>query len=354
MNEMDEALKKRLDSILSGVKNREGAKNTLALLFPKAERALKSYLSSENANVKANILNRRISQKDFSANYFTLSPATNAWGITQFQNLFKEGPDKLFDELNRRLELAKSEDHSDIRRLFLELLDSLFSSKTLITKEWLDRILVESPAFLRERDRGRPSYIGVENEDRLRWLIVNALTRLSEGDRAELLKDAIAEADDLSVLSDVVRSIAGDLNPEGAKDRNEEAGLGVQTDAVRDILIEKVSHLAKMNDIWRQANPSHLLWFWWGANKTDEVKDFTNRTMDTAEGLRGLLKITVTTVISSAGNYDHVNKSWPKIVDISKLTTHAQRLLIKPGDDDLKQLAVKFLAAVERGRESPF
>src|ERR1700722_11344836 len=143
MNEMDEALKKRLDGVLSSAKSQEGAKNTLALLFPKAERALKSYLSSQNANVKANILNRRISQKDFAANYFTLSPATNAWGITQFQNLIKDGPDKLFEELNRRLEIAKSEDHSEIRRLFLELLDSLFSSQTSITKEWLNRILAE-------------------------------------------------------------------------------------------------------------------------------------------------------------------------------------------------------------------
>ena len=184
--------------------------------------------------------------------------------------------------------------------------------------------------------------------------MVNNLARLSESERATLLKNAINSASDLSILSDVVRSIAGDLNPEGAKDRRAIAGLGEEANEVRDLLIQRIRDLAETNRIWSQANPGHLLWFWWGADKASEVFKFTDQTMKTEEGLNGLLDASVSTVISSAGNYERVSQSWSKIVNISELTERALQSSNKPEGDEQKRLALRFLAATKKEQESPF
>lgn len=85
-----------------------------------------------------------------------------------------------------------------------------------------------------------------------------------------------------------------------------------------------------------------------------EVNKFTNRAMDSEAGLRGLLRVTVSVVRSTDGDYEHVNaSSWSKIVDLNKLAEHARTL--KSGADGADQrLAERFLNALDRGRKDPF
>jgi hypothetical protein len=353
MSEFDDRLKKQLESILHAANSEEGAKNALALLFPKAEKALNTYLPSDSGNIKINKLKRRLSQKDFASNYFTLTPTANAWGRDEFENLITEGPNAAFNHLNNKTNRLQLNEATDVQRVFIELLDSAFSSRVLITQEWLDKILAESSVLLRDKDNVKSSFFEMENEDRIRWLIINALSRLSENERAELLKNAIVTANDISVLSDVVRSIAGDLNPEGARDRNSKASLGEHTETVRQLLVDAVRDLAESNEIWDQANPAHILWFWWGANQGNEVLKFTNQTMKTERGLTGLLEAAVSTVVSSEGNYERVSPAWSKIVDLASLTDLAQQLSKGLDGEERKRLALRFLSAVERERKDP-
>jgi len=350
----DDQLKQRLEDALKMTRDKEGASNVLALLFPRAEKVLQTYVPSETDDAKINRLRRRLSQRDFAANYFTLSPTHNSWGRLEFENLLKNGPKVTFDTLKNRLQMASTKDRSSLLRVFLELLDSAFSSQLLITQGWLDSIIAESPTFLREKDPTAETFFAIDNGDRLRWLVIDSLSRLSEKDRAALLRNAISSAQDLTILSDVVRSVVGDVNPEGSKERREKAGLGDEANDIRDLLIERVRKLAESNEIWGQADAGRILWFWWGADKADEVLRFTDETMKTIRGLEGLFNAAINTVISSEGNYEHVNRSWSKIANIQALVERAQELLLSSDNEEQKQLANRFLAAVERGREGHF
>ena len=126
------------------------------------------------------------------------------------------------------------------------------------------------------------------------------------------------------------------------------------TESIRELLLARVKELARTNQIWSQSQPNSILWFWWGSDREMEVNKFTNRAMDSEAGLRGLLRVTVSVVRSTDGDYEHVNaSSWSKIVDLNKLAEHARTL--KSGADGADQrLAERFLNALDRGRKDPF
>jgi hypothetical protein len=83
--------------------------------------------------------------------------------------------------------------------------------------------------------------------------------------RSNLLLPAIQRAADISILCDLVRSLAGDRHPDGAQSERESAAFGDSTDIIRDELLARVRALAATNQIWIQAQPAHVIWFWWGA-----------------------------------------------------------------------------------------
>jgi hypothetical protein len=167
--------------------------------------------------------------------------------------------------------------------------------------------------------------------------------------RVELLKKAIETATDLTVLCDVVRGLIGDKNPEGARDRSERSGIGTDAGAIRTKLLYRVRALAFTSEIWSQARPSHLLWFWWGCELQGEVLDFTISAMETKAGLLGLLDAAIGMVTSSSeGTFERVNKDmWSKIVDIGRLTSKAEKLKMSSEERE-RDIAIRFLNAAAR------
>jgi hypothetical protein len=307
--------------------------------------------TDSNANERK--LKRRLSQKDFSESYFALTPQSSSWSKSEFESAIEKTPQEAFSVLHRKLSLASPADQSNLRRIFIELLDSEFSSRKILNHEWLHSIIEESPLFLIAKDEEEKFLFHVNNEDRLRWLIQNGLEKLPVDERASLLESTIRSASDLSILSDIVRGIAGDIQPEGAKPERDRFGLGDAIENIKAILLQKIRNLADANTLWNQARPGNLLWFWWGAGNENEVRAFTEKTMDTPVGLLGLLKNSVNLVRSTAGDYERVSPTWKNILDLDALSERAHAL-IKMGDEAEVQTAKRFIDALARGRTNHF
>lgn len=354
---MSDSEQKRFETLVNSgltlAKKNEAAKNILALLFPRIERVLNTYMPSDSdANQRK--LKRRLSQKDFAESYFALTPQSNSWSKSEFEFAIEKTPQEAFDVLHRKLSLASPEDQSDLRRIFIELLDSEFSSRKILNHEWLHSIIEESPLFLVAKDEEAKFLFHVSNEDRLRWLIQNGLEKLPAGERAPLLESTIRSASDFSILSDIIRGITGDIQPEGAKpETRDRFSLHNATESIKALLLQKVRNLADANILWHQARPENLLWFWWGSNNEDEVKAFTQKAMNTPVGLLSLLKISVNLVRSTSGDYERVSPTWEKIVDLKALSERAH-MLTKTGNEAEIQTANRFIDALARGRTDRF
>lgn len=345
----DAKLKATLDQLLAHANNATGAKNALAFLFPKLETILKTYIRSDESSASVRKLQRRISQSDFYPNYFRLNPSKDFLGKGEIE-LILNNPTSAFQYLAQRIQHASPRDQSRFRALFIEILDSAFSSDRKITEEWVSEIVRTSPDLIKEADRTNLSLFNYDNLDRLRWLLLNAFAQLEVSERSRILRASIASAHDLTLLCIVVRSMTGDTNPDGAKDQSDRAKLGSEGEDIRSQLLERVRNLADGPQFWMQARPDQLLWFWWGSNSGDEIKQFTNSSMRNDHGLRGLLTSTISMVYSTAGNYEQVSESWSEIVDLAALQQRASELLNSDLESD-KSIATRFLTALSRGRE---
>ena len=165
-----------------------------------------------------------------------------------------------------------------------------------------------------------------------------------------MIIDAIRSAQDNTVLCDLIRTVLRDLHPEGATDAPGTWSLGESdATAIWSELLHRVRDMARTGEIWNQANPRQILWFWWGSDLEFEVRNFTQEALATSAGTSGLLDIAVSTVRSSAGDYEHVNNSTGYIVNLDALSSRAQGLLrrkrAKVGD---KALATRFLEALQK------
>jgi len=112
---------------------------------------------------------------------------------------------------------------------------------------------------------------------------------------------------------------------------------------------------AKTSEIWDQAKPDRLLWFWFRPRtKQTKLRFFADKAMTSSVGLRKLLEITISKVRSTAGDYERVPKSWEKIVDLNALGKHAAELIEAANNDRDVRLARRFLDALEKGRSGSF
>src|SRR5262245_43385710 len=128
MNDRDQdRLKATLTHLLSEARNREGATNILAMLFPKAEKVLDTFVSQDTDEDTRKVM-RRLAERDFAASYFSLSPEGDSWGHSEFEDAVNGTPDQAFERLEQKVNAASAEERSEVRRIFLELLDSRFSS----------------------------------------------------------------------------------------------------------------------------------------------------------------------------------------------------------------------------------
>lgn len=348
----DDTLRSELDNLLKKADSREGAINALALLFPKAQRVLKTYVPSESEDPLERKRRQRISASEFTATYFSLDPRGAAWGRTELNAILNDpNPHNAILRATARIESALKKDRPRLRRLFLEALDGAFNAERPFTLDWFMAILAIAPTFIVASDENVRVLFQIDNLDRLRWAVRSGLDSISSDQRIEYFKYAIQNCDDISLLTTLMRDAAGDNRPDARENNEKKDYFGQQETVLRTSLMERIRLLSQNTEaFWNQASPKHILWFWWGSNFGSEVQEFTRRTMDTTVGLRGLLNATINTVRSSSGDYESVQKGWSSIVDLQELEKRAQQLLTGPDG----QLASRFLAALKRGRESSF
>lgn len=348
----DRAMKTLLKTALETAQNKEAAKNTLALLFPKMERIARTYAGIQS-NDSERRRNRRLSISDFSKNYFNLTPQSGSWGKSEFEIAIKSDPADAFEALQRRLAFATLDEQSDLRRIFLELLDAEFSSRKDLSKEWLLEFIKQSQTLIASKDEETKFLFSVDNADRLRWLILHGLERLSKDHAVDCLKSAIALADDITILCDLIRTILGDVRKEGSQTERSKLNLGDDALEIRSTLLDRVRKIAESNAMWDQIDPSVILWFWWGATTDDQVKEFTKHQMKSPLGLRKLLQVSVSRVRSTEKDYDRVSPTWEKLVDLRALSESAVQLT-QTGNDLDKEIAERFLDALKAGQERHF
>ena len=103
MEERDEAIRKEIEMAIKRAKNQKGAANILALLFPKVEKVLKTYVPDSMDN-QERIRARRISQKDFAQSYFGLDPQPLIWTRADIESIINANqPSALLAEAQRRI-----------------------------------------------------------------------------------------------------------------------------------------------------------------------------------------------------------------------------------------------------------
>jgi hypothetical protein len=339
----------RVEDVLKDVAEETAARRALALLFPKAEEALKTaiYAGSHNKSVRRK--KRRISEADFAQAYFGLDPQRATWGRSEIDRILNhDDPDAAFRTVEERIGSAPEADRPRLRRLFLEELRITFEVSRGITKDWLCALLNASPACIAAGD-ATVRFLHVEdNSDRLRMIVIRALEKHGTEDRAALIASVIPKISDLSVICAVFRSVASDRRPEGAvTGRISAASFGEKTDVLREQLLTHVRDVASTEDIWRQAIPRDILLFWWGSTLDDEVWKFTSAAMRNANGLLGLLEIPIHPVYSTEGNYETVSPTWSKILDLDALAACAREMLIDDLSDQDRGTAQRFLAAMQ-------
>lgn len=347
----DQSIAKELLLIALGTaKNKAAARAAISMLFPQS----KDILGAEHIDTgetSGATRSRKIRTAEHARLYFRLTPDTDVWSKTQIKELLQAEPNAAFDAFVSRLDASPVGEKPKIRRLFLELLEEALTNAEG-SERWLIAIADNATALLGTEDWKSAALFGNSNEDMIRIMLSQFLNSLAVDARVEVLGQAINEAKDISLLCEIMRSITGDNEPNGAEYRPE--GLGKETSRLREALLARVKQLAADGSLHLQAQPRDILWFWWGTGNGDEVRTYTRQLMTSVEGVSFLLNLPISTVISSAGNYEKVDrKSWNKIVDLPELEKLASNLS-SAGDGDEKAKADRFLQAVARDRNDPF
>lgn len=347
MADDDKQLRDSIERVLKASKNPDAARKALAFLFPKAEQILKTYVPAGTFDISERRKSRRLSVRDFAPSYFQLEPSPTTWGRGEIESLLNDPvPSHAFDTVEQKLEFVPASSRPALRRLFLEELERAFSGARPFTLEWLRAILDYSKSYILARDETARFLFTVDNAHRLWRILAKGFESVNLEARSSLIKQVIPTAPDITALCEFFRAVAGDKHPEGSKDgRIESAGFGDDTEAIRKALVDRIRQLATSGELWFQAEPAKLLWFWWGCDLAQEVRDFTNRAMNNPLQLPSLLLASITQVHSSEGNYEVVSHQYSFIMDLAKAKVMAEQLLNSNGPDDEMVIARRFLTA---------
>lgn len=346
----DQSIAKEYLSIaLEKAKNKDAARAAIAMLFPQS----KEFLGAEHIDTgetSGETQSRKIRTADHSRLYFRLTPSADVWSKAEIRELMQADPKTAFDAFVSRLDASPVGEKPKIRRLFLELLEEALKNAE-DRQRWLIAITDNATALLGKESWKSAALFGNSNEDLIRIMLSQFLNSLPVDARVEVLEQAINEAQDISLLCEIMRSVTGDNEPSGTEYRPE--GLGKETSRLRKALLARVQQLAADGSLHLQAQPRDVLWYWWGTGNGEEVRTYTSQLMTSDAGVSFLLDLPISTVFSSAGNYQKVDrKSWSKIVDLSELEKLASTLS-SSGDGDEKGKADRFLQAMSRDRDSP-
>jgi hypothetical protein len=350
MADGDNELREKVEELLKGASSQEGARNILALLFPKIDQALAAHMhqSVDDSEFRRE---RRLAVRDSAPAYFRLDPQPATWGRTELASIVDSGSQDALTSARDKIDLAPEGDRPRLRRLFLESLDGAFGPSRPFTTNWLLVLVNESPYFLKPKDDATIDLWLVDNLQRLERIVMKALRDREPNERFEIFMTVIPLALDLSLLCDFVRSRLSDLNPKGATRESDIKYFGSRGEELRLLLLSRVRQLVNEGLFWSQAEPSRILWFWWGSNFEEEVRAFTDAAQQTPDGLRSLLKVPISRVRSSAGDYDRVGREWSMIIDLNALADRARRLLESNASEEDRSAAQHFLVALKKGNE---
>ncbi|MCD1264574.1 hypothetical protein B5M44_10595 [Shinella sumterensis] len=336
--------KKQLLALLKDAKNEDAARAALSIMFPQAKGLLGTeMLDTLQRHNERN--SRRIEKADFAKNYFRLTPDTALSSTAEFEADIFSDPADVFRDYELRLMAAAEKDRPPIRRSLIELVGEALRDSNTDREAWFVALMDYAHILLSNEGWQAAALFDSSMEDSIRAMVTQALTDLSEDERVSLMKSAIDKASDISLLSELMRHLAGDVTSEGAPEKSH--ALGVATSDLRKRLLDRVRSLAAEGTLLDQAQPRDILWFWWGTGNGEEVLTFTKQAIETPEGLRALLIAPLSPVRSTAGNYEKVSRqSWNKIVDIRALEEKALYLSMQ-GDVD-GAIAQRFLNALQK------
>ena len=350
----DKDLVQKLTKLVSEARKPSHASVGLGLMFPKAQSALDVYdggLQGSNP-----VLSHRISRREFAAAYFGLSATSASWAKSDLERLIKsENPSSTLNDLLLTIDnLTPSlTERAKLRGQLIKVIEDGINSEELkLNAAWLQAIFRASPLFIKMRDTKSSGWYRVSNDERLRWLILKPMRDMPAQTRSDLMYAAIEDLDDFSLPCEVFRALAGDILKDAAKGLFGDAAFGSETNNLRVSLVDRARKLAGSGTMWLQALPENILWFWRNAGYVEEVRSFIREEIEEGRNIQSILALPITEVVSTAGNYFQVQKSWELLVDLDLLDAVASELA--RADDDRGRAAREYLGAREKRKEQSF
>lgn len=344
----DEKLKAEVKVLLDGAQNRDAAGDALVFLFPKLSGSVDKPFSTEDYGNRS--IDRRISKRQFARNYFTLTPDRTHPSKLQLQELMKAGPEPFFNRLSALISAVDEGQRMDVLNTWFDFLEGSLPESEIDYNHWFLSLLEFLSNLNIEIDWRREPIFGVTAAERIQFLTIGFLRKLSRFQRVSSMMFAIERASDISILCDVLRRTVGDIQPEGASQKDDFFDREA-AEELREALLSRVRELAYQGGLAEQNTPAEILWFWWGSGHTDEVRAYTAMLMKTEEGLRVLFDMPISVVRSTGGNYERINReSWSKLLDLSQLEVLANEMTLKL-NGPLKAEAERFLQALARDQD---
>ncbi|MGO9133835.1 MAG: hypothetical protein ACLP8A_07270 [Methylovirgula sp.] len=205
--------------------------------------------------------------------------------------------------------------------------------------EMMTALFAASPAYLRAEQGVRPND-GASVKDLFCDLVRRVLAALSPSDRAALYEALFSKLADLSLACLVANAEATvDGNPAIAAELSSRLDPRVET-------------LAARGDLWRQAVPAAVLWFWWRFAQDDRLYAFVRTSMRDKASLSVILDMVVE---PDANGTDLIAvRRWSKIVDFSGLEKEALQLALSGTAREDRRRARRFLDAFGNGKSELF
>ncbi len=344
----DETIKEKLETVLEGVRHKEACKNGLKILFPRVDKAYGGGGSSGGGGGKTK---RRVQFPEFFDTYFNLAPGATHLPVSRLAEVkSSQDPTSALQSIIVEIENAPEEKQSNLRRMFLEDLADHFGPNTPMSLAWLSALVNHSPYFISERDF-RNDFFMSDNEMLLESAVVRGIDPLG-GDGGKILFELLEQdppPHDLSLICDVVRTMTADEHPEGAVDRTNR--LGNWAARVRAKLRDQIRKLADRDELWTQADPTKIIWFWWSTNDLDGLRNFLSRSLKSEANGDRILTAFISDQLSSAhGRSQYVNlKSIASMIDPVELEEYAKKLLSSKLEKN-REVANRFLEALNRSK----
>jgi Cdc6-like AAA superfamily ATPase len=338
-----ERLKKSLGATLADARQSDASKWIVSVLFPQL------FSGWEVDDPAKRSISRSLHNPHYSSEYFELVPSEIGWSDDDIQFAIDE-PARAIPAFFDRVKKASEQDGERLRILYLETLNHEIRKRRVFSEELLIQLIENIHYFYRCGDV-QPGYLtGIDNEQRLRWILYTSLRVASQEERGKSYLNLVKKSSDVSLLSGVFRTLVADLHPDGSNSQDPLVTFGDNELEIRTELISKVEKLMADGRFWDQANPASLIWFLWGSNREDVVQRFLDKEMNDGVHISQILNLPLSTTYSSGGDYLKVGRGWDNLIDLDRLSKTAEELVVKTGDEELRQSATTFLEALARGR----